>query len=411
MSAHRRGVSQTPFLIVFIILTFLASLVAYMFSSSLEKQKEETRREKIRANQLKDKYNAKWNEVSKLREITGYYGTEDSGDETETDVEIIRNDLERINRDALPHPAPTKPLTVQIMLKELERSVNTLKQQIREATLERDNMQQRWRDEEKAKREMMREKTQEMQDFRDRAQRAQERLNQEIQQKEGQITELRDRNHSLHADLERSEAEHQARVGELTTDIRTLRSRIDKLVEFEKRKETLIPDGEVIRADIDHGFAYIDLGWKHGVKPGSRFKVYEVLKGGRRKEKGEIRIIRVEKDFSQCSILAMEETTNPIVKGDYIWNKFFERNVKKVFVFIGKFDSEAAKYSKEQLKKIIEENGHIATEVVRNDTDYAVLGEEHTSDPQWRLVQDFKVEKISPRDLLGFFGYGSYRTE
>ena len=169
------------------------------------------------------------------------------------------------------------------------------------------------------------------------------------------------------------------------------------------RRPSIIPDGEVIRADIDHGFAYIDLGWKHGIRPGSRFHVYEVLKGGRLKNKGDLRIIRVERDFSQCSILAQEDVANPIVKGDYIWNKFFERNIK-IFVFVGDFDSENARYSKDQLKKMIEENGHVVSKTVRSDTDYAILGEDYTQDPKYKTVQDFKIEKISPRILLEYFG-------
>jgi hypothetical protein len=391
----------------------MASMVAYMFSSQLEGQKEATKKAESEKKNIKRQYDDKWNDVSKLREVLGFYqeDAEAEGDSTLTDTTIVLNELDKTNRETLLTPNATKPLTVRIMLTDLVRDLNKLKQLINEANLERDNFKQRWTDEEANKRNIMREKAQEMQDFRDRAARASERLEQEIEQKEGQITELRDRNQSLHADLEKLKAENQAQVQVLTTQIKKIRGRLDKLIEAEKRKGTLIPDGEVIRADIDHGFAYIDLGWKHGVRPGSRFKVYEVLKGGRRKNKGELRIIRVDKDFSQCSILAQKDVTNPIVKGDYIWNKFFERNIKKIFVFVGSFDSENARYSKDQLKKMIEENGHIAAEAVRTDSDYAILGEDYTQDPKYKTVQDFKIEKISPRILLEFFGYGTYRKE
>jgi chromosome segregation ATPase len=118
-------------------------------------------------------------------------------------VKLLENDLQRVNRNVLPHPTPQEPLTVRVLLLELERAVNVLRQRNREAMLERDNMQQRWRDEEAAKREMMAQKNKEIEDFRARTQRAQERLNQELQQKEGQITELRDRIQNLHAELEK----------------------------------------------------------------------------------------------------------------------------------------------------------------------------------------------------------------
>ncbi|MHC4601171.1 MAG: hypothetical protein ACYS47_19430, partial [Planctomycetota bacterium] len=185
-------------------------------------------------------------------------------------------------------------------------------------------------------------------------------------------------------------------------------ARVLALSKREQIEETPMPDGRITRADIDQGYAYIDLGSKDGVRSGQRFHVYSVLKGGRRRPKGEVRIIRVEKDFCQCSILTQLDQGNPIVMGDYIWNKFFVPGRKLIFVFVGKFGGEHVQYTREQLKKLVQSAGHIASDKVNPDAHYAVLGEDYVNDPQNKLVTDWRIDKVKPRDLFDYFGFGKF---
>jgi hypothetical protein len=174
-------------------------------------------------------------------------------------------------------------------------------------------------------------------------------------------------------------------------------------------EETPMPDGRVIRADVDQGYAYIDLGWVDGVRVGQRFTVFTVRKGGWRKAKGMIQVIRVEKDFSMCTILSHLHADLPMVMGDYIWNKFFVRGRKLVFVFLGKFGGEHVQYTREQLSKLIETAGHTVTAKVTPDTHYAVLGHDYKKDPAYRIVEDWRIEKVKPRDLFDAFGFGRFK--
>ncbi|MHC4599778.1 MAG: hypothetical protein ACYS47_12305 [Planctomycetota bacterium] len=176
-----------------------------------------------------------------------------------------------------------------------------------------------------------------------------------------------------------------------------------------KDVETPMPDGRIVRADVDQGYAYIDLGGKDGVRAGMRFHVYSVLKGGRRRPKGEIRIIRVEKDFCQCSILTMLDQDDPITMGDYIWNKFFVAGRKLIFVFVGKFGGEHVQWTREQLTKLVQSAGHIASDKVNPDAHYAVLGEDYKKDPEYELVEDWRIDKVKPRDLFDYFGFGRFK--
>jgi hypothetical protein len=408
MHRPRKGIPQTSFLIVFITLTFVASGIAYLVNSSLEDQKKLTSAANRERAEWQGRFQEKWEEVRKLRELLGYYDADADPLATETDLGLLRSELDRINATSLPAKVGTTPLTVKIMFGALERALNRLKRGEQNAILVKENLEQRLRAEEEAQREMVAQKNRDLANLRDRARRDKELLNRSIAQQEGQITELRDRNHSLHGYLEQCQGERVALAQKLGTQVKSLRGRLDKVLEKESRARTLIPDGEVIRSDVDHGFAYIDIGWKHGAKAGSRFRVYAVLKGGIRKEKGVVRILRLEKDFSQCAILDMPDPQNPIVRGDLVWNKFFEAGISRRFVFVGNFDV-GARYSKEQLRQIILENGHVVSDAVRADTDYAVLGDDFSADPNWNVVKEFNVDRIRARTLLEFFGPGTCR--
>ncbi|MHC4779771.1 MAG: BRCT domain-containing protein, partial [Planctomycetota bacterium] len=168
-----------------------------------------------------------------------------------------------------------------------------------------------------------------------------------------------------------------------------------------------MPDGRVCRADIDQGYAYIDLGYRDGVRVGMRFNVYSVMRMGRRQPKGEVRLIRVEKDFSQCSILSMEDVSNPIVMGDYIWNRFFAPGRKLTFVFVGTFFHGKKEDNRERYMRIVRKAGHVVKDKVTPDTHYAVLGENYLEDPRYRLVTDWRIDKITPEDLFEHFGFES----
>src|SRR5690606_36561568 len=120
-----------------------------------------------------------------------------------------------------------------------------------------------------------------------------------------------------------------------------------------KRKsfaEVTEADGEVVYADPTLGYAWINLGSSHGVRPNLRFQAYQFIKGGRQRVKGVLEVRKVEGDMSQCAILENEEVQDPItgehlvvpnaddpvVKGDLIRNPFFDAQEQRVYVFLGK---------------------------------------------------------------------------
>jgi len=88
---------------------------------------------------------------------------EDLGEEEESEdtyAAVIANELDRIDSDVLRKKTPTTPLTVENIMRELEYALNKARLEGQEARIGRDTFKQRWKDEEKAKREQWREQAQ-----------------------------------------------------------------------------------------------------------------------------------------------------------------------------------------------------------------------------------------------------------
>ncbi|MHC5040652.1 MAG: hypothetical protein ACYTHM_25345, partial [Planctomycetota bacterium] len=176
-------------------------------------------------------------------------------------------------------------------------------------------------------------------------------------------------------------------------------------------------DGRVTRADVDPGYVTIDLGSKDGVRTGLRFKVFAVFDEGYRQLRGEVRVIRVEKDFSQCAILTEIDPVHPIAMGDYVWNEFFvagkakfsRPGMKLVFVFIGEFGEGRTNHTRRQLEKIIQSAGHVVGYMITGDVHYAVLGENYEKDPDYQSIRGRRIVTIGPRDLFDYFGFGKFK--
>jgi hypothetical protein len=378
MLGNRRGISQTPFLIVFIILFLGACGMAYMQAQNKKKAEKLLDDKKAEYRKQTNDFKAKVQELENICAVTGYFSEQDEEGVLARDATRIEEDLGQKNKHLDPPFPPTRKLTCKLIIDEVIRQNGTVRQKVEDQRLAIENKDNRLTEADLSKQNMLKDKNDRIDALKEENDRTVARLNDTIQSFERQVTDLRERIRNLSSENERIAEERRAGEQKLKVRIGSLNARVLSLSKREQIEETPMPDGRVTRADIDQGYAYIDLGSKDGVRSGQRFHVYSVLKGGRRRPKGEVRIIRVEKDFCQCSILSMMDEGNPIVMGDYIWNKFFVPGRKLIFVFVGKFGGEHVQYTREQLKKLVQSAGHIAS------------------------------DKVKPRDLFDYFGFGKF---
>ena len=234
---------------------------------------------------------------------------------------------------------------------------------------------------------------------------------------------LLDEKEKIQNELARVQRDGRLEQARLASKIAEKEARIADLTKKEKRTfgEFSKPDGEVIHADVSLGYAWIDLGRRHGLPKNLRFQVYQFVKGGRQKVKGLVEVRRLEDDMSQCAILEdqlvqhpitgelvrVPDKDDPIVKGDLIRTPLFDPHEQKTFVFLGK-DAQNRYYSREELERKLEEFGAKIHKQVTQETDYVVilgdLAEDATLQDQQRLASEFGVIFLPEKELLEYLG-------
>lgn len=222
------------------------------------------------------------------------------------------------------------------------------------------------------------------------------------------------------ARLERDFRLEQAR---LESQVSQAHSRIEDLTKKQTKSfaENSQPDGEVVFADAGLGYAWIDLGRRHGLRRNTRFQVYQFVKGGMQKIKGVIEVRRVEEDMAQCAIiegaevvhpvtgerLTVPDPNDPIVKGDMIRNPFFDADEQRNFVFLGS-KLENRYYNLQELQRKIEEFGGKIDRDVNIQSDFVIVLGSTDDDAEMqdkiRLATQFGVIFMRESELLEYLG-------
>lgn len=191
----------------------------------------------------------------------------------------------------------------------------------------------------------------------------------------------------LQAQMTRSEKVFKVEIAKLNSEKATLEDRIrDILKKDRKNFESAEPDGEIILADPESGYAWINRGKNHNLRRGTRFQVFQFIKGGRRKVKGVLLVKAVEADMAQCAILeggavidpiskrplSFPLKDDPVVKGDLITNPLYDPKDQQEFVFLGNRVTNRT-YKLGELKRKITEGGGKVTNTVNIRTNFVVL--------------------------------------
>jgi hypothetical protein len=188
-----------------------------------------------------------------------------------------------------------------------------------------------------------------------------------------------------------------ARLSDLTSKVHVLREP-DK------------PDGRVISVSDKGGLAYIDIGAKDMLRRGTRFDVFRTGKGGVPRRIGMVEVRNVMSDHSEVTIIDQVDPLDPIVKDDYVAAPYFDRELKKTFVFLGRFP---ANYGKNFVKQRLQDVGAQVDDKVTPSTDILVVGEKEAGEnaPDLSETEDYKravqfgVQIMGVNDLLNYVKY------
>ncbi len=207
------------------------------------------------------------------------------------------------------------------------------------------------------------------------------------------------------------------------TGLRNVQSDLRRKVEELVTREApggLPPVGKILTSDPEHNLAVINRGTRHGVKPGMRFEVFQIRRGNTRIHKGYLEVKTSHPEVSSCAILVTEvrlprcpvcsytaenpkekycprctrpgtsqgaqrlsdspkivvrgkSLTDPIVKGDMLFNPFFSPNSKRRYAVSGQpLIRRHRDYSVKAIKKSIQFHGNVVEDRLNAKTDVLV---------------------------------------
>lgn len=157
----------------------------------------------------------------------------------------------------------------------------------------------------------------------------------------------------------------------LDTRVVQLEDRVRELTQQrELSAKELKPDGQLLQAAATDGFVILNIGQRHNLRKGTRFTVYN-RRAGKVVFKGVVEVTRVEEMLSTARVLNETDHNDPLLPNDYIANPVYDPNKVKGFAIRGDF----SRYSKDELRRFIIENGGRYDDELSVNTDYLVAGE------------------------------------
>lgn len=177
--------------------------------------------------------------------------------------------------------------------------------------------------------------------------------------------------------------EGEAKITELTKKKKEFEERLEKLRNrMELASEGIEIDGKIVLADISNNSVCIDLGAQDAIVKGMDFDVFTIIKGGLKKGKGKVKIIKVFDDYCQAAIIPdTMKSEEPIATEDLVNSDIYNRQKTKTFIFAG---MPVGKYLLDDLKKKIQEFGGEVLSTSSDNITYVVVGKDFENDENYK---------------------------
>ncbi len=162
---------------------------------------------------------------------------------------------------------------------------------------------------------------------------------------------------NLQADVKRIQDEYSHEKDQLTTIIRELRDRAEKV-------DTILdhPDGYITFVDYERGEVQVNINRGMGARPQMAMSVFDANAPGipTEKPKGTIELTKVGDLFSIARITKTISPIDPLRTGDIIYTPAWSPNNPTRFALVGKMDvNRDGKDDREELKRMIHEAGGV----------------------------------------------------
>lgn len=177
-------------------------------------------------------------------------------------------------------------------------------------------------------------------------------------------------------------------------------------------REPDAPDGQILSVSADGTLAWIDIGSRNTLRPGTRFEVLRKGKGGQLVSRGTVEVREVEHDMASVGLQGKADVFDPMLPGDLVRNPHFNRNESLHFFLLGEFP---LGLSKEFVSSRLLELGAVVDGSVGTGTDVLVLGSKNLADgefaveleetDEYRLADRLGMRIMRLADLSGYLSF------
>lgn len=155
-------------------------------------------------------------------------------------------------------------------------------------------------------------------------------------------------------------------------------------------------DGKIIATKANISQAYIDLGRKDMLIPGT---IFEIKGPSSDKVKAHARVVRVEQEKAEVQLYdVVDPVGGQIGVGDRIFNALYSPNQKRNIYLLGRFDYP---YHKDQLEKLLVNLGNRIVHKMQPGVDLVILGDKTINEAQDGLESITESPEYKEALILG----------
>jgi len=403
MLGSERGSGMIWWVIILVIFFVVAAVLAYTFNSDLQAANGQIKNLGDEITKLKEERSAAIVEGGQLADVVGFAGGDSTATDRKAEITAVKTRIAELNTKY--QDIQDSDATLEKLLVRFDDMVTQSKGRISDVETALATAQGSERSAQELATSTAAEKDKTI-----------AQLQGDIKAEQNRATENSSKSQSSIDALRNQVSDLEGQMQKLTTDAKKEKNLLENMVlareaqvrESQDRvrmiREKDTSDGQVVDVSGGTGVAYIDAGFRQGVKPGMRFKVYELLKGGEKHWKGDLQVREVEENMSSANIVTAQDIANPVKRGDQISSPIFDRDRAPVFAFVGE---PTGRYSKEDLARLLAMQGAKVSPSVTVDVDFLVVGRKSDADgapeieatPEYERAIEYSIDMISVREL------------
>ena len=218
-------------------------------------------------------------------------------------------------------------------------------------------------------------------------------------QRDSRITALQENLNSKIGEFQTFKEESQAREKALNGRIGLLQTQLSALTErMAMHQPPSVPDGKVLVAKNGIPTAFINLGRKDMLQPGT---VFRIKSAGGGEVKGYCEVTRIEDEKSEVRLYNFSgPIANYATEGDLLFNDLYSPRVTRTMFLLGRF---SAPYDQEQVTNLLRRLGNKVVTKMGPGVDTVVLGNNPVNEagdgfasvqdsPDFKLANELRVE-------------------